>query len=173
MNKMKLSARRRIFPILLALFVSGFVRVSSEGAPKADSPAPSPSKQREFNTPKEAADSLVQAAESFDVAALKEILGPDSAGIVSSEDPIADRNRATAFAGKAREKMSLTPDSRNSTRVIVTVGNDDFPMPIPIVKKKTKWSFDTRSGLEEILYRRIGTNELDAITICRGFVEAQ
>ena len=166
--KSKWIAARRISLVLLALLLSG---VSSSGA--KDSSTPAASKQKEFNTPKEAADSLVQAAESFDVAALKEILGPDSADIISSEDQVADKKRAIAFAAKAKEKISLNPDPKNSTRVILTVGRDDFPMPIPIVKKKTKWSFDTKSGREEILHRRIGTNELDAITICRGFVEAQ
>ncbi len=86
---------------------------------------------------------------------------------------MADKNRAAAFATKAKEKMLLGTDAKNPNRVILTVGNDDFPMPIPIVRKKGKWSFDLKAGREEILYRRIGTNELDAIAICRGFVEAQ
>jgi hypothetical protein len=104
---------------------------------------------------------------------LTEILGTDSADIVSSEDPVADKNRATAFAAKAKEKNNIGMDSKNPNRAILTVGNDDFPLPIPIVKKKGKWSFDTKVGREEILNRRIGTNELDVIAICRGFVEAQ
>jgi hypothetical protein len=158
----------RVLPILFALVGSA---ISLQGA--SDSPAPSQPKQREFNTAKEAADSLVQAAESFDAAALKEILGPDSADLISSEDQVADKNRAIAFAAKAKEKMSVSPDPKNAARVIITIGNDEFPMPIPLVKKKAKWRFDTKSGREEILHRRIGTNELDAITICRGFVEAQ
>jgi len=162
------SRTRRFFLTLLAFVVSG---ISS--APATESPSPSRPIQKQFNTAKEAADSLVQAAESFDVTALKEILGTDCADIISSEDSVADKHRATAFAAKAKERMSLSANPKNSSRVIITVGNDDFPMPIPIVKKKAKWSFDTRSGREEILYRRIGTNELDAITICRGFVEAQ
>src|SRR4029453_18474275 len=64
-------------------------------------------------------------------------------------------------------------DKRDSNRAILVDGNDDFPLPIPIVKSKGKWSFDTKEGREEILNRRIGANELDAIAICRGFVEAQ
>jgi len=141
--------------------------------PKKDSDAASELKQKQFNTPKEAADSLVQAAESFDIAALKQILGPDSTDIVASEDPVGDKNRATAFAAKAKEKSSIGMDSKNSNRAILTVGNDNFPLPIPIVKNKDKWMFDTKVGREEILNRRIGSNELDAIAICRGFVEAQ
>src|SRR4029077_14912018 len=62
---------------------------------------------------------------------------------------------------------------KNPNRAIVTVGNDDFPLAIPVVKNKGKWIFDTKIGREEILNRRIGTNELDTIAICRGYVEAQ
>ncbi len=72
--------------------------------PKSDTAAGAQPNQKQFNTPKEAADSLVQAAVSFDVPALKEILGPDANDIVSSEDPVADKNKATAFAAKAKEK---------------------------------------------------------------------
>src|SRR6266568_8868428 len=140
---------------------------------KKEATAPAQSNQKQFNTPKEATDSLVQAAESFDVAALTEILGPDSKDILSSEDPVADKNRAFAFAAKAKEKNNVGMDPKNPNRAIITVGNDDFPLPIPIVKNKGKWMFDTKVGREEILNRRIGTNELDAIAICRGFVEAQ
>ena len=93
--------------------------------------------------------------------------------IISSVDPVADKNRAAAFATKAKEKISLATDPENKNLTIVTVGNDDFPLPIPLVKEKGKWLFDTKVGREEILNRRIGANELDAITICRGFVDAQ
>jgi len=141
--------------------------------PKSDTAAGAQPNQKQFNTPKEAADSLVQAAESFDVNALKEILGPDSTDLVASEDPVQDKNKAMAFAAKAKEKTAIGTDPKNPNRAILTVGNDDFPVPIPMVKTKGKWVFDTKSGRQEILNRRIGTNELDAIAICRGFVEAQ
>src|SRR4029450_6013749 len=86
-----------------AILMSGFLALAlhSALAAKTDAPATSQPQQKQFNTPKEAADSLVQAAEAFDVAALTEILGPDSADILSSEDPVADKNRAIAFAAKA------------------------------------------------------------------------
>src|SRR5437667_7919802 len=99
---------------------------------KKEATAPAQSNQKQFNTPKEATDSLIQAAESFDVAALTEILGPDSKDIISSEDTVGDKNRATAFAAKAKEKSTLGTDSKNPNRAILTVGNDDFPVPIPI-----------------------------------------
>jgi len=169
MNSLKL-------PFLASvLTVSSFVCAGLIAAPqpKSDTAAGAQPNQKQFNTPKEAADSLVQAAESFDVNALKEILGPDSTDIVTSEDSVQDKNKATAFAAKAKEKMQIATDPKNPNRAIFTVGNDDFPVPIPIVKQKGKWVFDTKSGRQEILNRRIGTNELDAIAICRGFVEAQ
>ena len=141
--------------------------------PKQDAAVASPPAQKQFDTPKQAADALVQVASNFDAAAAKEILGPDSEDIVSSEDPVQDKNRAAAFAAKAKEKTSIETDKKDPNRAIVLVGNDAFPLPIPIVKHKGKWSFDTKVGREEILNRRVGANELNAIQICRGFAEAQ
>jgi hypothetical protein len=80
---------------------------------------------------------------------------------------------AAAFAAKAREKNEIALDPKNSGRAILSVGNDEWPLPIPLVKKAGKWTFDTKAGRQEILFRRIGANELDAIQICRGYVEAQ
>ena len=140
---------------------------------KSDAPsAPQPA-QKQFDSPKQAADALIQVAANFDVAAAKEILGPDSEDIVASEDPVQDKNRAAEFAAKAKEKMSVQTDKKNPNQAIVLVGNDDFPLPIPIVKQKGKWFFDTKVGREEILNRRVGANELNTIEICRGFVDAQ
>ena len=133
-------------------------------------PAPG---QKQFDTPKQAADAIIEVATNLDVAAAKEILGPDGEDIVSSEDPVMDKNRATAFANKAQEKTSVEIDKKNRNYAVLVVGNDDFPLPIPIVKQKGKWFFDTKVGREEILNRRVGENELNAIEICRGFVDAQ
>ena len=129
--------------------------------------------QKTFATPKAAADALIQAAEVFDVTALKQILGPDSEALVSSGDPIRDKNLAAAFAAKAHEKNSMAADSKNVNRVFLAVGKEEWPYPIPIVKRNGQWFFDTRTGIQEILFRRIGSNELDAIQISRGYVEAQ
>src|SRR5713101_933926 len=169
MNSLKISL------IVSTMLFFCLLDFASQGAPEAkpDAAAASQPKQKEFDTPKHAADALIQVAANFDVAAAKEILGPDSDDIVTSEDPVQDKNRAEEFAAKAKEKSSTQIDKGDPNRAILLVGNDDFPLPIPIVKRKGKWSFDTKVGREEILNRRIGANELNAIEICRGFVEAQ
>src|SRR5436309_5527266 len=140
---------------------------------KSDAASAAQPAQKQFDTPQQATDALIQVAANFDVAAAKEILGPDSEDIVASEDPVQDKNRAAEFAAKAKEKMSVETDKKNPNQAIVLVGNDNFPLPIPLVKQKGKWFFDTRIGREEILNRRVGANELNAIEICRGFAEAQ
>src|SRR2546430_1436750 len=140
---------------------------------KSDAASAAQPAQKQFDTPQQAADALIQVAANFDVAAAKEILGPDSEDIVASEDPVQDKNRAAEFAAKAKEKMSVQTDKKNPNQAIILVGNDEFPLPIPIVKQKGKWFFDTKVGREEILNRRIGANELNAIEIFRGFDEAQ
>jgi Protein of unknown function (DUF2950) len=174
-TKLDIITSPKISVLAPAIAISCLLSLAVQAAPpaKTDAPATSQPKQKEFDTPKQAADALIQVAANFDVAAAKEILGPDSEDIVSSEDPVMDKNRALAFAAKAKEKSSIQIDKKDSNRAIVLVGNDDFPLPIPIVKRKGKWSFDTKVGREEILNRRIGANELNAIEICRGFDEAQ
>jgi len=135
--------------------------------------APSQLVQKAFATPQQAAAALIRAADSFDLQMLIEILGPSGRDLVSSADPVRDKNIAAAFAAKALEKSRVNADPKDPNRFILVVGNDDWPLPIPVVKRGSKWFFDTNAGREEILHRRIGSNELDAIQICRGYVEAQ
>jgi hypothetical protein len=135
--------------------------------------ATAPPVQKSFATPKEAVEAIILAAENFDQTALKAILGPSGDDLVSSGDRVQDKRNAVAFAAKAREKNDVVIDPKNSKRAILSVGNDDWPLPIPIVSKGGKWVFDTKAGREEVLFRRIGANELDAIAICRGYVDAQ
>jgi hypothetical protein len=132
-----------------------------------------PEKHRTYASSKAAADALVSAASTYDVPALLEILGPGGKDLVSSEDPVLDKKLAGEFAAQAKEKLVVVPDSKNPKRATVTVGPDDWPLPIPLVQNAGKWSFDTVAGKHEILLRRIGRNELDAINVCRGYVEAQ
>jgi hypothetical protein len=157
--------------IVLLCTASTFSDAAQQSGQNASTPPQSA--QKTFATQKEASEALIRALETFDVPALKEILGPGGENLVASEDPVQDKNNAAAFATKAREKNQISLDPKNSKRAILSVGNDDWPLPIPLVKKAGRWSFDTEAGREEVLFRRIGANELDAIQICRGYVEAQ
>lgn len=127
---------------------------------------------RQFASAEEAAAAVVDAAEAFNVPELKAILGPEGEILVSSADHVMDSTHAANFASEARVHMRLEYDSAR-TSVIVNVGADDWPMPIPIVEANGKWYFDSPAGKEEILRRRIGQDELDAITVCLGYVQAQ
>ena len=126
-----------------------------------------------FDTPQQAADALVEAAEKFDVVALSYMFGAGGEGVVFSGEFAQDRKHAADFAAEAREKKSVSVDPKRGNRAFLLVGNEDWPFPVPIVKRGNKWSFDGKAGLQELLYRRIGANELDAIQICDGYVEAQ
>ncbi|HET7106959.1 MAG TPA: DUF2950 domain-containing protein [Candidatus Acidoferrum sp.] len=126
-----------------------------------------------FDTPQQAADALVAAAEQFDEPALEQIFGPAGRDIVFTGEYPQDRQRALDFAAQARGKKTVSTDSKKESRAFLLVGNEDWPFPVPIVKVGTKWAFDAKAGRQELLYRRIGSNELDAIDICRGYVEAQ
>src|SRR5580658_4474557 len=129
--------------------------------------------QKTFDTPQQAADAMILAVKNDDVPALLEIFGPAGKDFVSTGDDVQDKNSRAEFAALAQEKMSVEIDPHNPNRAILSVGNEDWPTPVPIVKQAGKWHFDSRAGRTEILDRRIGGNELDAISICRGFVEAQ
>jgi len=134
---------------------------------------PSNPEQRGFATPNEAADALVDAVARWDVPAIIGIVGKDGEDLVASADTAGDRARANAFVAKAREKRAIVADPTNSDYAWITVGDQDWPMPMPLVKEGGKWYFDGDAGHDEILKRRIGENELDTLTILRGFAEAQ
>ena len=126
-----------------------------------------------FATPQQAADALFDAAEKFDVRALEEIFGPDGDDIVLSGEYPQDRKKASDFAAEAREKKSISVDPKNGNRAFLLVGSEDWPFPVPLVKLGGNWYFDAKAGRQELLNRRIGSNELDALDICHGYVEAQ
>jgi len=136
----------------------------------ANAPA---AKHRTFKTSKEAADALVSAAAQYDVPSLVAILGPEGKDLVQSDDAVMDKNLAAEFSKQAKEKLTVVPDPANPKRATVVVGSEDWPLPVPLVENAGAWSFDTAAGKREILMRRIGRNELDAIQVCHGYVEAQ
>jgi Protein of unknown function (DUF2950) len=128
---------------------------------------------RRFDTPQQAADALVDAAQKFDVAALLQIFGPDGDDVVLSGEAAQDRQRASDFVAEAGEKKSVSVEPKQGNRAFLLVGKEDWPFPVPIVKLGDKWFFDAKAGRREMLYRRVGANELDAINICHGYVDAQ
>ena len=129
--------------------------------------------QKGFGTPQAAADALIKAAGDFDVPELLAILGPDGQDVVASDDTVQDKNNAQAFAKEAAAKNTVEISKSNPNRATIIVGDEEWPLPIPLVKKNAKWYFNTKEGKQEILFRRIGENELNAITVCRGYVSAQ
>jgi hypothetical protein len=147
--------------------------VPPPGAHAVDPTPAAAVRQKTFKTPEEASEALIQAAENGDAATMAEIFGPDGMDLVASGDPVHDKNRAAEFAAVARTKTRVLRDPEDPNVATLVVGSDDWPLPIPIVKNGGNWRFDTEAGRQEILYRRIGENELDAIEVCRGFVEAQ
>jgi hypothetical protein len=128
---------------------------------------------RSFDTPQQAANVLVDAAEKFDVVALGQIFGPGGEDIVFSGEFAQDRQHAASFVAEAHEKKSVSVNPKIRNRAFLLVGNEDWPFPVPIVERGGKWFFDATAGRQELLNRRVGANELDAISICHGYVEAQ
>jgi hypothetical protein len=135
-------------------------------------PAAAPG-EKSFDSPQQAADALVQAVASDDTAAMLAIFGPSGKKIVSSGDDVEDKNNRARFTELAKARTDVAIDKKNAHRAILSLGADGWPFPVPIVQTGGKWHFDSKSGLREILYRRVGQNELDAIQVCLGYVEAQ
>ncbi len=112
--------------------------------------------------------------EKNDDPALSAIFGPEGDDIIHTGEPARDKKNAADFLVKAHEKKEIVTDPKAPGRAVLVIGNEDWPFPVPIVKNgKNEWFFDSKAGLQEILYRRIGGNELDAIQICLGYVQAQ
>ncbi len=124
-----------------------------------------------FPTAEAAVDALVAAARSDDPNALLAVLGDDARDLVSSGDDVADASRRARFVAEYDEAHELVPDGDN--RVRLEVGEDEWELPLPIVETDGRWSFDVDAGIDEVVYRRIGRNEIGAIDTCRGIVEAQ
>lgn len=124
-----------------------------------------------FGSPEDAVKGLLSAMKSHDKNALQAIFGPGSKDIVSSGDPVADEAVRERFIQLYQEKHLLQKESDERVRLLV--GKEDWPFPVPIVRKKFLWQFDTRQGREEILARRIGRNELSAIQVSLAYVDAQ
>jgi hypothetical protein len=167
-----LSISRRA-PRVVALAGLLILAVSAAHLSAAKPAAAAATGPRAFATPNAAANALINAAGKFDVPTLEAILGPQGHDLILTGEKARDRQRAADFVALAREKKSVVVDPQRRSRAILSVGKGDWPYPVPIVRRRGKWYFDARAGRQEIFFRRIGENELDAIRLCRGYVEAQ
>ncbi len=148
--------------ILLFLVCTGYS--PAEGATKG-------LQQKTFRTPEEAAKALAGAMRPHDIRQISVVLGPHSRNIISSGDEVADRDVRERFIKYYDEKNRV--EMVNDSRGTLYVGETDWPLPIPIVKRGKGWVFDTKAAKDEILNRRIGRNELAVIKVCEAYVDAQ
>jgi len=129
--------------------------------------------QQRFDSPEAAAQALIQATGAHDTAKLAAIFGPDAHGLLTSGNPQQDVAEQTEFSRLASTKYRIETDSRDPNRVILSIGAEDWPFPVPLVRTKGTWAFNCSAAPVEMEARRIGTDELDAIEVCFGYVQAQ
>ena len=127
--------------------------------------------QKTFNSAAEATDAFAGAVQNHDEAAMLAILGASGRELISSGDPVADKNKQDSFAAKysASHQFAAAGDGRT----FLYIGPENWPTPIPLRQNGSQWYFDTAYGKQEILYRRIGANELDSIKVCAAIADAQ
>jgi len=147
----------------LAVGLVAFVLLGAGCAGKKEEPAG-------YATPEAAVAALVAALEKNDTAAIAKLLGPGTEELLSSGDPVADKADLAEFLAKYKTKNSLAADG---DKMMLTVGDNEWPMPIPLVQRDGKWAWDGAAGADEIIYRRVGENELGAIDVMYGYVNAQ
>ena len=131
---------------------------------------PEKSGQKTFSTPEDAVVAMVDAARAGNKAELSAIFGPEGEKILSSGDPVMDQNAVQTFVAAYDERAQLSEE--NGNRVLL-IGNEEWPFPIPLIKDGAIWRFDTEAGVDEVLFRRVGRNELNTIEACRAYVAAQ
>jgi len=127
--------------------------------------------QKTFSSPEDASSALVTATQSNDEKAMIDILGPDGKQIVSSGDAAEDAESRANFVRRYEQMHRLVKEPDATT--VLYIGAENWPTPIPLVKQGNSWYFDTEAGKKEILYRRVGRNELSAISVCQELVAAQ
>jgi hypothetical protein len=145
----------------LAIFATGSFNLALAQQPR----------QKTFNACEEASDALFVAVQKDDRSALLEILGPAATEIISCGDQAEDRSDREQFVQKYKEMHRLVRESDGTTTLYI--GAENWPTPIPLVHKGNRWYFDTVASQKEILFRRIGKNELETVAVCRELVDAQ
>jgi hypothetical protein len=126
--------------------------------------------QKTFTSPEDAVVALVDALKANDTAQLTQILGPDGKKILSSGDDVADKQAREVFLTAYGEKAELSTEGDHT---ILSIGAEEWPVPIPLIKNGNNWRFDTAAGMQEVLFRRIGNNELTTMQLCNAYVAAQ
>ncbi len=159
----RLTRTRRLALAVVAMLLIGAAG-SQEGVVAS-------AKAKTFASPEEAVKALVAAAKAGDTKGLAAILGPESRPLISSGDRVADTLARERFVHAYEQSNTL--ERPTDTKAVLVVGQDQWPMPIPVVKEGNGWRFDTAAGKEEILNRRIGRNELNAVQVCLAIVDAQ
>ena len=165
------SSNRHAHPVLprrLAIAIVATLLIGAAGSREAFAASPH---QRTFASPGEAVQALVEAVKAGDMEALASILGPEGRDLISSGDAVADKQDRARFVRSYEESNKL--ERPTETKAVLVTGQDQWPLPIPVVKEGETWRFDTAAGKEEILSRRIGRNELDTIQVCLAYVDAQ
>jgi hypothetical protein len=132
---------------------------------------PGPTDSTTFETPEAAAAALVAALEKDDLTAAAALLGAGAEELLDSGDPVADKADRAGFIASYKEKSAFADDGPD--RKTLVVGTQDWPMPVPLVKADGRWKFDGEAGIDEMIYRRVGANELGAIDVMYGYVNAQ
>jgi Protein of unknown function (DUF2950) len=128
-------------------------------------------RQQSFPSPEEGVRALMDATKHNDTASLLQVLGPEAQPFINTGDPVSDQASRARFVQAYEEAHMLVPVGE--TQVILQIGNDAWPFPVPLVKDNTSWRFDSKEGKAEILNRNIGRNELDVIQVCLAYVDAQ
>lgn len=164
---MKIKRFLNIYRCLLLLMALVFVAAGVSPA----TAAAAKTAQKTFASPDEALQSLVNAVRSNDSKAMVAILGPGSKEVISSGDSVADKAGRERFVTLYDEKIVI--QGAETGKAVFTIGTEDYPFPIPLVKKGKVWRFDTKAGKEELLNRRIGRHELEVIDVMRAYVDAQ
>lgn len=164
---------RILFGVLMSAALAAAPAEAADAAPKAVAVKQKPStpKQRAFSTPDEAVSALVAAARGTDAKALLAVLGQGAKSLIFSGDAVADRERRERFVKSYDEAAKL--ESAGEAKAVLVTGKDGWPFPIPLVKEAAGWRFDTAAGKDEILNRRIGSNELSTIQSLLAYVDAQ
>lgn len=172
-GRVRAPMRRRIRFVFLRLLSASLLLCAllfARGSLFAAAPNPQNSQQTTYSSADDAMQALVSAAKDKDRSAMSKIFGPDYDKLLSG-DSVEDDKDLNDFASAVGESAKLKKD--NDTKYTVLVGKDSWPTPVPIVQKDGKWMFDTKAGLEEVVNRRIGENELSAIETCRAYALAQ